>query len=96
MDIVHTNTTEHVELFRSFLNTYQLRDTADEEVPGSVSGFVAVVMMLAENDRPSNLVLLYYSMALRVATRSSMTLFLPSVVLLTLLCMSNLNKMKLS
>ena len=58
MDIVHTNTTEHVELFRSFLNTYQLRDTADEEVPGSVSGFVAVVMMLAENDRPSNLVLL--------------------------------------
>ena len=56
MDIVHTNTTEHIELFRSYLNTYQLRDTAGEEVPTSVAGFVAVVLMLAENDRPSNLV----------------------------------------
>lgn len=58
MDIIHTNTTEHTELFRNYLNTYQLRDTDKEEVPVSVAGFVAVVMMLPENDRPSNLVLL--------------------------------------
>lgn len=58
MDVIHTNTSERIELFHTYLNTYQLRDTVVEEVPTSVAGFVAIIMMLPEHDRPSNLALL--------------------------------------
>jgi hypothetical protein len=56
VDAIDRSTYESIELYQDYLKTYRLDDTDGEDVATSLACFIAVVSVLEQKDRPSNLV----------------------------------------